>query len=148
MDRAGRARQRGCAGRAVGCTTWRRTRRREHFWLMSWSSVQSSNHIQGQHLDVPRSALDNTSSRSRVSAMNLVVGSEAYLRSATTDTKPSFCCCFLLWRDKHPTISASHTHAHARAHMRTHTISGTGLHVLVQTQKVIYEVHHFCFAEF
>lgn len=86
----------------------------------------------------------NTSSRSRVSAMNLVSGREACLKSATTDAKLSF-SCFLLWSRQ----SKSSVHLLQYPHptcAQTHSKS-VGLHVLVQTKKVIYEVHHFCCAE-
>lgn len=88
---------------------------------------------------------DSTSSRSSVSATNLVVWSDADLRSATADTKLLF-SCLLLWRENksiHQSIHPSQSHSLTQKHTQ-----GCRLHVLVQTQKVIYEVHHFCLAEF
>ena len=44
---------------------------------------------------------------------------------------------------------SNHQHTvYSRAHTYTHSQWAVSLYILVQTQKVIYEVHHFCFAEF
>lgn len=83
----------------------------------------------------------HTSRRSRVSAMNLVVESEACLRSATTDTIVSFSCLLLL-RQRDPTIGTSRTPSRIRM------CHNKRFHVLMQIQEVINELHHFSLAEF
>lgn len=88
---------------------------------------------------------DSTSSRRRVSAMNLMVGSDESLRSVTTDTKMCF-SCFLLQREDKDSFSSHCTLACQLPH-HNHT-SGLSLsHIPVQVFKVSYEVHNFCCAE-